>query len=794
MKYHNKKSKPVNLIGDLFSNSRGSILALVVMVGACLFIVISAMLLSVNVNTNENRVINNSENAYLAAKSGIQLLEDTGSDSTIINQVYKSIDQEPIVMNFGDLGTCEIKVKSAEAETTDASGNKTRMVMAECTGKYEGQTFTLTRKLKLTGTPVGSPATSTDIPMSAYTQFSSSEVKLDGAMDGHTNILSDALVKFENASVNNPIDTVNAMGSIHLGNSGILANSLGVGKSIDWTRSVIKNNVYVGANNDDGSLKDGIFMYAEGSSVGGTIMCEGDLIVTGFDSDLNGYKGGIGVNNYDTVNNKLIAENFDAIRAGHGDTSKVYIGYQATVADDAQSYTLGKWGNTTGMSCNVYGRVLVNGDLYINSTSKIYGDIICTGKVVLDNYWGYQIYGNIYAKEVEVKLNTNADYYGTTTFPNGTEIYALGNITFANSGITNEEFSSKGIKLYPNQSTISKLIEVSGNFVGAADYFEDIKDDNGGGTDRPTTTFPSELSSLPTVQFANPACDDPSVAALYTGNDSNGGTVNALHITKSCRIDQAINLNGQYPINDMYIDTSAYDENIDIYLTGSITRNDAGVIAINDNGGKNRVRIFMEDGSAIKFDGNDSTRPGFLVVSDDAADSNFLSGDGFTSFPYSTMDYKIDQSKVPQLYFFAKEPEDKTQTTNATFDIGQAGYIPGYVLTPYLDIISSANSHCYQSNTKVGYDPSNDSVKKATNVPFIYGMIMCNWGKFQGGTMTSVKFDDNLINDPVVAQAFQDACAGVYYYGTPSGAGGGTSTPSPSPSSTTYEWNIDNVI
>lgn len=841
MKFQGSLFKIKKYIGELTKNKTGNILIIVVMIGACLFIATSAILMKVNVNTNDNNLMNNSENAYLAAKSGIKLLEDVGMDSSFVNKVYSSTGKAAIEMDFQDLGKCDIKIiNGTEAEVEDPTTHqKTKYVIAECTGKYDENEFMLRRKLKLNGTPTTVPPSGGAVsPTAAYTQFGSSEKILDGGMDGRADILNhNANIVLKNASTKNPLDSVSCLGSIKFQSSDIFANNIAAGQSFSYDRGIaVKENVYVGANNEVGTLKDDIFAYMVGHAVGGSIKCEGDLILYGFNNDgskWNGIDRGIGSSNYDSANNKLIAKDFDAIRAGNGSGNKVYLGYSATVAGDNKSYSNVQKQSGAG---DIYGRVVVNGDLFISGGTKIYGDIVCTGKVTFENdCWDCRIYGNIYADSVEFK---GTGVIGNV-FPNKSTITVQNNAKglkenwwpvheFVEDTAFLDALKAKGVTL-TQKDTVSELSGALGG-AGSVAYFNNLISANGNGK-RPKTVFPSELASLKDVQFANPACDDATIASYAEGKCRTGNNpwsfsqqdANVLHITKSCAIGQNIELyrtGGK--LNYIYIDTAALNQNIDVYLKGGVQihrsgdgNNYAGII-LNDNGGQNRIRLFMGEGSGIKFEGNDASYPGFLVVSD--ASKNLSAANGFTNLPGTVYADEIDQSKVPNFYIFAEEPADLATNPNAvsttTISLGQSGYIPGCVLTPYVDILSDGNSNCYINNTKVGYkapdstpDPVADyddtklptlggPAKDANNRPFVYGMLMCNWAKLQGGTLTSVVFNSDLIHDPAVKKHYEDATNGVYFYEGATGGGGGTGGGSGSGGSGVmgYNWVIETIM
>ena len=699
MKYYGceRNNKLSGFLKKLINNKSGSILTLVVVIGACLFMIAAALMTRVNTTTESTKTINFSENAYLAARSGVTLLMQSGADTDFAKKMMDSCNKaDPITMDFGDLGSCEIKLTSNAAnDYVDADGNTIRIVKASCLGKYEDKQFLLNRQFKIKHKK---NETSPLVKPAAYTTFGDGDIKIDGGIEGPVYVMGDGLFSNKNSHQGNPMHDVVCAEALDLANSGCYYNLIASGRRLTFSQSHIKTDIYVGERNPDGDLYDNIYLYADGGETGSTIMCEGDIIVHDFK---------IGTENFDSATGTLKNNDISVIKAGNDPVNnKVYIGYTATPQADG-TYSIN---SRTNDNTYVYGGITCNAELHLSGTTTVYGDIICNGDVYIED--NVTIKGNIYSGgNIFVASTVSTDV--NTVFPAAkNKLYAKGVISINNAWV--EENVANAVERYPNQSTIAKLnVFNTSGYVGAAEYFQDKIESN----PKPKTKFPDGLTSLP--------------VALQTSD--------VVHITESCVINTNMLFNGWWPIRRMYIDTATNGQNIDILLEGTITTGEAGIIVVNDNGGNNRIRIFMKGGSGLSFCNSSGSQSGFLVVSDDAASSVSAS-----DLPQNANDSRIDRSKVPQMYFFGEEGQ-----SNITMDLGTTGYIPGYVIMPYVDIVESGNAHCYADGTKVGYQPSNESAKSDTNYPFFYGMLMCNSVDLSaGGTSTVVKYDWNLDDNP----------------------------------------------
>ena len=75
------------ILTALRHNNRGSILATVVVIGAALFMITMALLSTVSNTANVSESVDNSDNAYLAARSGLTMLVDKGADTNFAQKM-----------------------------------------------------------------------------------------------------------------------------------------------------------------------------------------------------------------------------------------------------------------------------------------------------------------------------------------------------------------------------------------------------------------------------------------------------------------------------------------------------------------------------------------------------------------------------------------------------------------------------------------------------------------------------------------------------------------------------------
>lgn len=841
--FFDRKINMLKRLIKISENKSGSVLSLVIIIGAALFIIISGLLMTVGTTNNVIKSVDNSENAYLAARSGITMLSDAGKDSGFAKKIIDSIGQtEPIKLNFGEQGKCEAVVTDM-GDVADGSGIVYKTAKVECTGIYENSRFTLTRylKFKQLGT-----ANNSELKTCAYLHYGDGDMLIDGGIEGNVYVIGNGHIQNDKSNNDHPMQDVVCSNELVLSNSGCVYNLIAAGKYLVLGEARVNTEVYVGSDilGADGKftdeLNDDIYAYMHGSEIGSILRCEGVTIVGG-DAAINSDNAIL-----DAADNPVgvINNSQNAIISG-GD---VYLGYNVANIDTynpGDSYknpssTVDTKNGLTGgdtASQRIYGGIISGGDVYIASTAKVYGDIIASGDVTLSA--NCEIHGRIYAGG-DVNFTAAMNTSLSAAFPETDKriIYAGGMVTLSSPNIKKDDFEvHENASPVPNHS----LYFNGSDFCGAAEYFKTQYES----APKPTTNIPATLYTLPETRqsdtridietytcyycsemvrdmtqkcnenkYWHPNCN-PTPENIAAGYWSADGTthyehygmfvhqphqkpttdppteirvttsVEKMHITANTRLVGDINLPDEN--YKLYIDTSVNNQNIDILLDGNINVGNGGIF-INDNGGANQIRIFMTEGSSINL--KSTYGPDYkcvYTISD--ADKNT----DIYSLPTNGSGSCIDVQKVPQLYIFAQEGK-----TNITLDAGTYGYFPGYVLTPYLDIKTDSNAHCYVSYSPVGKNPTNPTQAQSANYPFFYGMLMCNSLEFHQGTNTFIKYDSRLddVTDPAdptkmvksdVRKKFDTALSrdNVMSFAS-SGA-----SPSPGPGGGTYTWSVD---
>lgn len=844
--FFNRKVNMLKRLIKISENKSGSILSLVIIIGAALFIITSGLLMTV-ANTNAvTKNVDNSENAYLAARSGITLLADAGKDSAFAQKIVDSMGQtDPIKLDFGDQGKCEAVVTDM-GDAADGSGVVYKTAKVECTGMYEGSSFKLTRyfKLKQSGT-----AKTNELKTCAYLHYGDGDMIIDGGIEGNVYIIGNGHIQNDKANVDHPMHDVVCSNELVLSNSGCVYNLIAAGRYLVLGEALINTEVYVGSNKLDidgkftSELNDGIYAYLHGSTVSSVLRCEGVTVIGGYTS--------INSDNaiYDAADNVVGVFNSSqpAVISG-GD---LYLGYNVT---NTSTYNPGdsyknsastvntKDGLTGGDNAGqvIYGGIVSGGDVYIDSTVEIYGDIIALGDVTINT--NCTIHGNIYAGG-NVVLSSAMNTSLAAAFPDSTKrvIEAGGTVTFNSPNIKRADFNSVSENVSP--VTNHSLYFNGSDFVGAADYFKTQYES----APKPTTNIPARLYSLVETKQSetniqietapcysdcgervldmsqkcnanywwHPDCNptDENIAKGWWSADgithyehygvythpwghlkattdpptqiSVTTTMDKIHITEDARLVGDFNLPDEN--YKLYIDTSVNNQDIDILLEGNINVGNGGIF-VNDNGGANQIRIFMTEGSSINLNSTYGPNYKCIYTISDAAKNTDIG-----ALPSTSSSSCIDIQKVPQLYIFAQEGKD-----NITLDAGTYGYIPGYVLTPYLNIKTDSNAHCYVTGSPIGKNPTNITQESTANYPFFYGMLMCNSLEFHQGTNTFVKYDWRLddVQDPTdptkmvkseTRKKFDLALArdNVMQFASSSTSSSGSS------SSVTYTWSVD---
>lgn len=731
------------------NNNNGSTLLLVMMVSVVLSILLLSLSNTSIVNTRNNQATFQSEKAYLAARSGYELMCSMGKDSTKSDKIRASREKNPIKMDFGDLGNANVSVftttkwvqdydASGNPLYIDASGNQTltptatpklvevvddERVKVECVGDYDGKKFKLVRYVSLKlGTTTSHP-----FEKRAYTQYGNKDIEVDGGIDGPVLIVGDAKVTVKNAQNVNAMHEIICSGNLDMASNGtdnqfdfiVAGGYLKMGAGMR-----VLTDVLVGTLKPDGSSDS--FFTGIGPVIYGALKCEGHIVL---DTATK-----IGLSNWDTTTASVIDPTAMVLYSGED----IYIGYGFTATGDPTTK------NNSGM--DFYGGIVCGGDLHISGTTRVYGDIICDGNVFIEN--NATFYGNIYARGNVV--DTGSSTTGAAMFPTGAAIYAGGVVS---TKCPNE--NGNLIDPATGNCTSTVLAPKLSMYFNGVDYVgaEAYLDAEIFGAPKPMVKIPDKFNTMTpyvfnTVESTCWWCMDIMPHVAHTKYEL---ADNVVVINSDCVIDTDLSLGG-WTNKTLYFDAS--DNDIDVLLDCNINITDGARVVVNDGAGQHRVRLFMKDGATINLKSNAGLYA-ILPVSDAKAD--------MADTEVTNLDAIIDYSKIPQLYIFAENDSNTTISLG-----GGAQYIPGYVIAPSLAIDTSGGMGAHHYRDEDGEDGSEVTKSK---YPFVNGLLVCDHMDFSKGTCTFVRYDRNLEDLPdgspsPTGQKFTAALADVIYYNT----------------------------
>lgn len=784
-------------------NSHGSALIMAVLFCSIAVIIIGFSLSAINVSEDVREKVGNEEYAYLAAKSGISVFEKMADTDTGAEKILNARGKDALKMDFGDLGSADIKVYLTKKWVQDkyndgspkyeADGVTPIMVEAtddekvkvECVGTYDNSAFKLVRYIKV------KEITKKKFPFEkkAYTQYGNKDIIINGHIDGPVLIYGDARVNVTNAlnakptGVDHEMHELVASGNVDMRPIGGGMSSSSVifkyivtgGHLIIAAGETVKGDVLVGSKNDDGTVKSGVYFYGNVPIIGGALKCEGDVIL--------GNSAAIGTTNW---NGASCLNSSEIVLWSNG---KTYIGYECTPGSTGYSGLTQENSTKT-----IYGGVVSKGDLKIYGHAVIYGDIYCNGSVEIGG--NAEIHGNIYAAG-SVSDTSNSD-----TFPNdSSEIWSGGTITLNSATVTQKTVADGSITQDQLDAILMQYFD-GRDIIGADKYLteEKIK------SPKPKITFPAKFGSMLPTSFnlskctgcIDPAyavhmphngiewcdgyrndlganCTDPTYRnadgthirhqyenphwtctnqwcgnlLYYTHTEHDIPSTGTIHIASDCIIEEDISVSDR----DIYLDASHND--IDILLKGSISTTNSAKIFVNDGAGSHRVRIFMDTNAKINL-GNSwdyTYSVGIVPISDAYPD---LAVD---QLPSTTVDTKIAPGKVPQLYIFSRDAGNPE--INMT---GSAVYLPAYAIAPDLTINITDGSGR-------GTGHSNGDVVKYENggYPYLYGLFTVKVCNFDDMPSTHIKYDETLESladgsDSVNGEKFSNAIADVVSY------------------------------
>jgi hypothetical protein len=534
-------------LNRLLKNKDGSVLITVIMVSAVVFILTVALLMRVNTSIQLNQQANYNESAYLAAKSGLSVLEDkSNSDNTFAGNVFlsaKTSNPKPIVMDMGDLGTCEIRLTELSSVTEDDV--TTKVMDVECKGIYEGSEYTLNRKLTMTSTTTTSDTSAGEFKPAGFRSYADGNVTANGSVTGDSITHGDATLFISNTKKESPMGRVIAKNSVYagVGNVPTYVKLIAAGKSVTAGQLYVKSDVYVGnydSNTDDGYVQDACLYVRNYLLTQGTVKVDGDVIVAGrtdIYSDNTDYSDKLDIQKGSNPSRKG-SMTAAAITA----RGNVYFGYSVDCdSDGAVKYTdtYDSAGNKTGSehsvpqkysvweNMQVFGSVYSGGDVYLSGNAIIYGDVIAAGNVYVDGY-NVKIYGNIYAggndstvtrtvngttkTGFSVVLSGDWGVYDTNgLFKNFTGNTEKHQIHAASNVYVGDTPTYYNYTISENESSMDKMSTFVGDYAqGAYNVNAILGDDH----DEPDVNTPSD-SDLPVVD-SNFTSDYDTINNVYT--------------------------------------------------------------------------------------------------------------------------------------------------------------------------------------------------------------------------------------------------------------------------------------
>ncbi len=223
----------------ILKNNNGSTLLFVMLVA----LVLSISLLSLSAtsigNTTKLQANYQSDKAYLAARSGYEIMKSLAEDSDTSDKIRASRDLDAITMDLDNVGEVEVKVYTAykQVQATnpitgylvyDTEGNPVyedvvddNKVKLECLGKCDGSSYLLTRYMEI------AEGSSTDaiFATKAYTQYGDMGTEddpmiINGGVQGDILILGDGYLTITNSGMPTPMHKVIVVGNLDLSSGG----------------------------------------------------------------------------------------------------------------------------------------------------------------------------------------------------------------------------------------------------------------------------------------------------------------------------------------------------------------------------------------------------------------------------------------------------------------------------------------------------------------------------------------------------------------------------------------------
>ena len=757
----------------------GNALITVILICLVLSIILAGLSRETTSNTQVNQANMEADQAYLAARSAIEMLKQAGQDpdnaelirdaSYTPTELNSGASDKDLQIDFGHMGGATVKVVQQTIKKTqyDPTGAVVLVggvpqireevdehkVLLVSRGYCNGKSYVISRKIDLVGDEVPPPPDGKFIFRSkAYTKFGSSETVLGSGVQGDVMIASpNGKVTLCGAYADHPIGNLVAVGNLDCkqkaGDTGtVRCKLIATGGHLDLStcaHPIVDGDILVGLQKNIGdSTYDPWFACTQ-------LDCKGHLFVEGEIKELkNSRIGNPTINDY----------------------------YSEVVVKCGGDFTSSADGDT---KINIYGSLVVGGDAVIRATN-VYGDVICYGDVTIDP--DVAIYGNVYAGgKVDLKENgafplvydTAKIYAGgelkavSQNTPSKTTAYAARFSGYGNLVLSSSASSTayKGV-LYnynesnANASTLKTKLnqEFTGaDFVGADKYIQNEVLS----TPIPTVKIPSTLATAPKV---------------YMSQMNNEDDTGAIEIKNDCILVGDGNVHGDWHTNQ-FIYVNASENDIDILIQGDESNTAQGDLGfagngsfvINDGGGAHKVRIFMTGNTAIRAQ-NWATSL-FLPISDSYPNATLEELVAAGSNKFGTY---LDITKIPRFYILSDYVMSDTGDANRPLlELNGTGYVPGYIIAPGIKITLGAGRSPVCGD-KVDTDGSYVKVtdmsfwkQEGGNVPAIHGLLVCDDMDFGGFVGSAIWYDERVgdeVNKPQRYYDFTTDLADVVVY------------------------------
>lgn len=753
----------------------GNALITVIIITLVLAIILGSLASNTIANNKMNQSTIETDKAYLAARSGIEVIKqialDESKSSAVLNARVKDNDtssSKDVTIDLGnDMGKATVKVIEMEewVQEQDEAGvflfepdgspklikkRTDKQVKLVSMGDYDGKHYVVSRVVAVNPKKTGD----FDLRKRAYTKTGdTTDSALKGGIQGDVIITGGGDTTIHGANGKHPLHKIIAIKNLDMvGTDDMQCELIATGGHLVLSCSAtVDTDILVGLKKNIGDSVLNPYFKAQNTLVKGTVKCEGDVLLQGTVNI-----GTLPVGTDYSATPVLIAGGDLVVDGGSGariDGSEVTITNEGSVL-------------SSGGRNEINGTAVIGGNGTIGGTTIVYGDVICYGDLTLGE--AVTVYGTVYVGgKLTWKCNGNTNK-GRVAYAGSSLSAATGvgsaDITVYKSLVTSSiansskyngieyVYATDGGGITANAAVLKSKLDNTFNtgqdLVGADAYVtEELQQ-----SPTPYVTMPSSLAS----------------AAVQPINDS---VTDSVEITGNCILQGNGTAYGQWYGDKSIIYVNAKNNDIDILVRGDVVLGCRGTILINDGGGAHKVRMFMENGSSLTVDsGKSNASWAFVPVSDKAANKTldeFKSVSGGNNFGWrgdgsTTQNEYVDLSKMPRFYLLA----ERTASTKAyaTITLNNSGYIPAAVIAPGLTI-NACNDRTGITEDSSSNNPLNWSLTGAT--PIIYGLALCDNLDFGGYNKTAIKYYTEFgENESTAALNLLADLSGVVTYST----------------------------